>query len=70
MNFKITEKTRTFWDTKPEFIKLYNQGVMMKHIREKLELTSTQYNKLVRECSQEGSITARRKTQIKKWRGK
>lgn len=61
MNFNVIEKTRSFWDEKPEFLKLYNEGVLSKEIREKCNLTGKQYCKLVKECSQEGSIIPRRK---------
>lgn len=61
MSFRVIEKEGSFWDEKPRFIKLYNNGVPMKKIREKLNLTGTQYNKLVRECGNEGSIVPRRK---------
>ncbi len=64
MNFKVMEKTSTFWDEKPRFQKLYNDGASMKKILETCHLTGTQYNKLVRECSQEGLITPRRKKHL------
>lgn len=64
MNFKVI-KGENFWDKKTRFIELYNEGVPMKHIREELELSSTQYNKLVYECADEGSITPRRKKHLR-----
>ena len=63
MNFKVI-KGDNFWDKKEIFIELYNKNTPMKDIREKLELSITQYNKLVKECSNEGSITSRRKTHL------
>ena len=63
MNFKLT-KGDNFWDKKQEFIRLYNKNVLAKDIRKELELSSTQYNKLVRECDIEGKITPRRKKHL------
>ena len=63
MNFNVI-KGDTFWDKKQRFIELYNQEVLAKDIRKKLKLSSTQYNKLVKECSSEGKITPRRKKSL------
>ena len=61
MSFNIVETNESFWDKKPDFIKLYNQGYLMKEIWKELDITGTQYNKLVRECGEEGSIIPRSK---------
>ncbi|WP_406532490.1 hypothetical protein [Methanobrevibacter sp.] len=61
MNFNVVEGSKSFWDEKLRFIKLYNNGVLSKEIREICNLTSRQYCKLVKECSKEGSIISRRK---------
>ena len=60
MNFKVINED-SFWDKKSKFQELYNKNLTMKEIKETLNLSSTQYNKLVKECSQEGSIIPRRK---------
>lgn len=60
MNFKVINGD-SFWDKKSKFQELYNKNPPMKEIKETLNLSSTQYNKLVKECSQEGSIIPRRK---------
>lgn len=66
MNFKISEKEKTFWDEKEHFIQLYNQEKLMKEILKECNLTTNQYCKLVKECTLEGKITPRRKTMLKK----
>ena len=60
MNFKAINGD-SFWNKKSKFQELYNKNLTMKEIKETLNLSSTQYNKLVKECSQEGSIIPRRK---------
>lgn len=60
MNFKVINGD-SFWNKKSKFQELYNKNLTMKEIKETLNLSSTQYNKLVKECSQEGSIIPRRK---------
>lgn len=60
MNFKVINGD-SFWNKKSKFQELYNKNLPMKEIKETLNLSSTQYNKLVKECSQEGSIIPRRK---------
>lgn len=60
MNFKVINGD-SFWNKKSKFQELYNKNVSMKEIKEILNLSGTQYNKLVNECSQEGSIIPRRK---------
>ena len=60
MNFKVINGD-SFWDKKSKLQELYNKNLTMNEIKETLNLSSTQYNKLVKECSQEGSIIPRRK---------
>ena len=61
MSFNIVETNESFWDKKTEFIKLYNQGLKMEEILKEIDITGTQYNKLVKECGDEGTIIPRRK---------
>lgn len=62
-SFKVIDGD-SFWDKKEKFKELYNKNVSMKEIREILNLSIAQYNKLVKECGQERSIIPRRKKSL------
>ena len=63
-SFRIVDGD-VLWDKKEKFVELYNQELLMKQILDLMDISSAQYNKLVRECAEEGLIVPRRKPKKK-----
>lgn len=66
MNFNIIENGESAWDKTREITQLYNQGVKVADIREELGISSTSFNKIIKQLKQEGKIKPRRRPYKKK----
>ncbi len=59
MNFKIIENSPSIWDKEEEIIKLYNQGLLIKEISEKLNVSSPALSRVLKKLKSEGKIIPR-----------
>ena len=61
VNFNIIENSPSQWDKIDEVARLYNQGLPVKEIRERLDLGQAIYHKMLRVLVDEGKVIPRGK---------